>query len=97
MLKVEFSEGTIDGITVYVDIADTIDTAKTKIEGQTGIPKASQRILFGGRPIADDRTAENIANTCGWVGGWIGIVTCDIIPSGKVPSVRVREVVGASV
>ena len=52
MLKVEFSEGTIDGITVYVDIADTIDTAKTKIEGQTGIPKASQRILFGGRPIA---------------------------------------------
>jgi hypothetical protein len=41
---------------------DTVATIKVKIEFEDGIPTDQQRLIFGGKRLADDRTFASLAN-----------------------------------
>ena len=42
---------------------DTVATIKAKIEIKDGIPTDLQRLIFGGKRLADDRTFASLANS----------------------------------
>lgn len=42
-----------------IDPNDTIGRIKERVEEKEGIPPAQQRLIFGGRPIPDDKTAKD--------------------------------------
>ncbi|KQJ89932.1 hypothetical protein BRADI_4g28550v3 [Brachypodium distachyon] len=50
---------TLTGKEIAIDIepTDTIDRIKERIEEKEGIPPVQQRLIFGGKQIADDKTA----------------------------------------
>ncbi|CAI2380854.1 unnamed protein product [Moneuplotes crassus] len=46
-------------ITFNAEQTDTINTVKTKIMEREGIPAESQRLVFAGKPLEDDRTLSD--------------------------------------
>ena len=43
-------------ITIDVDLNDTIENVKNKIQEKEGIPANEQRLVFGGKQLENDRT-----------------------------------------
>ncbi|PHT54167.1 Ubiquitin-NEDD8-like protein RUB1 [Capsicum baccatum] len=62
MIKVK----TLTGKEIEIDIepTDTIDRIKERVEEKEGIPPIQQRIIYGGKQLADDKTTKdyNIKN-----------------------------------
>ncbi|CAM0913053.1 unnamed protein product [Alopecurus aequalis] len=52
---------TLTGKEIEIDIepTDTIDRIKERVEEKEGIPPVQQRLIFGGKQIADDKTAKD--------------------------------------
>ncbi|KAE9406689.1 ubiquitin [Gymnopus androsaceus JB14] len=52
---------TLTGKEIEIDVGsdETIENTKKKVEEQSGIPPAQQRLIFGGRQLADDKTAKD--------------------------------------
>jgi ubiquitin-like protein Nedd8 len=46
-------------ITVDIEPTDTIERIKERVEEKEGIPPAQQRLIFGGRAMADAKTASD--------------------------------------
>lgn len=46
-------------ITLDVEVWDTIETVKTKIQKKEGIPHDRQRLAFAGKPLYDAGTLSN--------------------------------------
>jgi ubiquitin len=42
-------------ITLEVDLLDTIEKVKAKIEYKEGVPAVEQRLTFGVKPLEDDK------------------------------------------
>ncbi|PHT54166.1 Ubiquitin-NEDD8-like protein RUB1 [Capsicum baccatum] len=57
MIKVK----TLTGKEIEIDIepTDTIDRIKDRVEEKEGIPPMQQRIIYGGKQLADDKTARD--------------------------------------
>jgi len=51
-------------ITLDVELTDTIESVKYKIQHDKGIPKQQQRLIYSGRPLDDNCTLDdyNIVN-----------------------------------
>ena len=60
---------TLTGNEIEIDIepTDKVERIKERIEEQAGIPPTQQRIIFGGKQLLDDRTAESYNITGGTV------------------------------
>ncbi|RKP12313.1 ubiquitin-like protein modifier Ned8 [Piptocephalis cylindrospora] len=60
---------TLTGNEIELDIEpkDTIRRIKERLEEKEGIPPAQQRLIYGGKQLADDRVAE----ACGIEGGTV--------------------------
>ncbi|KAI4976707.1 hypothetical protein ZWY2020_050314 [Hordeum vulgare] len=52
---------TLTGKEIQIDIepTDTVDRIKERVEEKEGIPPIQQRLIFGGKQIADDKTAHD--------------------------------------
>eukprot|EP00002_Diphylleia_rotans_P002239 TRINITY_DN11412_c0_g1_i5.p1 TRINITY_DN11412_c0_g1~~TRINITY_DN11412_c0_g1_i5.p1 ORF type:complete len:102 (+),score=16.49 TRINITY_DN11412_c0_g1_i5:232-537(+) len=52
---------TITGKEVEIDIepTDKIERVKERVEEKEGIPPPQQRLIFGGRALADDKTVKD--------------------------------------
>lgn len=52
---------TLTGKLIEIDIepTDTIMRIKERVEEKEGIPPPQQRLIFGGRALADENTAES--------------------------------------
>ena len=46
-------------ITLDVDPADTVEAVKAMIQDREGIPPGEQRLIFGGKQLADDRALSD--------------------------------------
>ncbi|QRW16061.1 ubiquitin family protein [Rhizoctonia solani] len=60
---------TLTGKEIELDIEseDLISRIKEKVEEQSGVPPPQQRLIFGGRQMADDKTAKEYNITAGSV------------------------------
>ncbi|KAJ9456577.1 NEDD8 [Diplonema papillatum] len=60
---------TLTGKEIEFDIEPDckIERIKERVEEQEGIPPAQQRLIFGGRQMADDKTAADYSITAGSV------------------------------
>ncbi|KAF5334413.1 hypothetical protein D9611_013560 [Ephemerocybe angulata] len=47
-------------IELDIDTDDKIARIKEKVEEQSGVPPAQQRLIFGGRQVPDDKTATEV-------------------------------------
>lgn len=58
---------TLTGKTIDIDIepSDTITRIKERVEEKEGIPPQQQRLIFGGRAMADDKTAADFGIKAG--------------------------------
>ncbi|KAF0903908.1 hypothetical protein E2562_029983 [Oryza meyeriana var. granulata] len=45
-------------IDVDIDLTDTVDRIKERVEEREGIPPVQQRLIYGGKQLADDKTAH---------------------------------------
>ena len=45
-------------IDIDIDSGDSIQRIKERVEEKEGIPPVQQRLIFGGKALADDKTAE---------------------------------------
>lgn len=54
-------------IELDIDPDDKITRIKEKVEEQSGVPPPQQRLIFGGRQMADDKTAKEFNITAGTV------------------------------
>ncbi|KAI6034574.1 hypothetical protein PISMIDRAFT_672502 [Pisolithus microcarpus 441] len=54
-------------IELDIDPEDKISRIKEKVEEQSGVPPQQQRLIFSGRQMPDDRTAEDFKITAGSV------------------------------
>ncbi|KAJ4813699.1 hypothetical protein LUZ62_026265 [Rhynchospora pubera] len=56
MIKVK----TLTGKEIEIDIepTDTVDRIKERVEEKEGIPPVQQRLIYGGKQMADDKTAK---------------------------------------
>ncbi|KAG8164582.1 hypothetical protein KVR01_004857 [Diaporthe batatas] len=54
---------TLTGKEIELDIERDykVSTIKEKVEEKEGIPPVQQRLIFGGKQMADDKTAEDYA------------------------------------
>jgi ubiquitin-like protein Nedd8 len=52
---------TLTGKEIEIDIepTDTVDKIKERVEEKEGIPPVQQRLIFGGKQMADDKTAND--------------------------------------
>ncbi|KAK1695662.1 hypothetical protein QYE76_012359 [Lolium multiflorum] len=52
---------TLTGKEIEIDIepTDTVDRIKERVEEKEGIPPVQQRLIFGGKQMADDKTAKD--------------------------------------
>eukprot|EP01099_Mayorella_cantabrigiensis_P005537 TRINITY_DN447_c0_g1_i1.p1 TRINITY_DN447_c0_g1~~TRINITY_DN447_c0_g1_i1.p1 ORF type:complete len:103 (+),score=45.35 TRINITY_DN447_c0_g1_i1:32-340(+) len=46
-------------IEIDIDSSDTINKIKERVEEKEGIPPPQQRLIFGGKALADDKTAAS--------------------------------------
>jgi ubiquitin-like protein Nedd8 len=58
---------TLTGKIIDIDIepTDTITRIKERVEEKEGIPPPQQRLIFGGRALADDKKAEDFGIKAG--------------------------------
>ncbi|KAF8324568.1 ubiquitin [Cantharellus anzutake] len=54
-------------IELDIDPDDKINRIKEKVEEQSGVPPPQQRLIFGGRQMADDKTVRELNVTAGSV------------------------------
>ncbi|KAF8178015.1 ubiquitin [Pholiota molesta] len=54
-------------IELDIDPEDKITRIKEKVEEQSGVPPPQQRLIFGGRQMADDKQAKDFNITAGAV------------------------------
>ncbi|CAE6427680.1 unnamed protein product [Rhizoctonia solani] len=54
-------------IELDIELEDKISRIKEKVEEQSGVPPPQQRLIFGGRQMADDKTAKEYSITPGSV------------------------------
>eukprot|EP00005_Dracoamoeba_jomungandri_P001583 CAMPEP_0174249930 /NCGR_PEP_ID=MMETSP0439-20130205/255_1 /TAXON_ID=0 /ORGANISM="Stereomyxa ramosa, Strain Chinc5" /LENGTH=77 /DNA_ID=CAMNT_0015329875 /DNA_START=43 /DNA_END=276 /DNA_ORIENTATION=+ len=57
LVKVKNLTGNI--IEINLDASDTIQKVKEYVEEKAGIPPTQQRLIFGGKAMADQRTVES--------------------------------------
>ncbi|KAI9352023.1 ubiquitin-like protein, partial [Obelidium mucronatum] len=48
-------------IEIDIEPSDTVARIKERVEEKEGIPPAQQRLIFGGKQMADDKTATDYA------------------------------------
>jgi len=46
-------------IELDIDSVETIEDIKKKVEEQSGVPPAQQRLIFGGRQMENSKTAQD--------------------------------------
>eukprot|EP00994_Dinema_validum_P005928 NODE_4150_length_492_cov_83.277652_g3549_i0.p2 GENE.NODE_4150_length_492_cov_83.277652_g3549_i0~~NODE_4150_length_492_cov_83.277652_g3549_i0.p2 ORF type:complete len:80 (-),score=19.64 NODE_4150_length_492_cov_83.277652_g3549_i0:173-412(-) len=46
-------------IEIHIDNGDKIERIKERVEEKEGIPPQQQRLIFGGRQMADEKTAKD--------------------------------------
>ncbi|BAB92795.1 putative polyubiquitin 2 [Oryza sativa Japonica Group] len=46
-------------IDIDIEMTDTVDRIKERVEEREGIPPVQQRLIYGGKQLADDKTAHD--------------------------------------
>ena len=60
MIKVKTLTG--KEIEIDIELTDTVERIKERVEEKEGIPPPQQRLIFGGKQMADDKNVARVQN-----------------------------------